>query len=121
MMNLIDFQAATENLLANSLGEVFSLATPDLFTPLSSRFSPASPALAMADSPLPEISPEINVGQKREPDAANDTIIISENTSTVIELLKNDFGDLDVIIGNDGTNFLWPNNVKFVKRGKNED
>lgn len=114
MMNLIDFQAATENLLANSLGEVFSLATPDLFTPLSSRFSPASPALAMADSPLPEISPEINVGQKREPDAANDTIIISENTSTVIELLKNDFGDLDVIIGNDGTNFLWQNNGKGI-------
>jgi hypothetical protein len=107
MMDLTDSQSPTESLSANSLPELFSLATPDLLTPLASTIN-------NQQSTINQQLSEINVGQKREPDAANDEVIVNENTPTVIDIIKNDFGDLDVIIGNDGTNFLWQNNGKGI-------
>ncbi len=107
MMDLTNSQSPFGSLSINSLPELFSLATPDLLTPVFSTINNQQLAIDQQLS-------EINVGQMREPDAANDEIIINENTPTVIELLNNDFGDLDVIIGNDGTNFLWQNNGRGI-------
>lgn len=109
-MNLIDPpRSGFDNLSANSLSGSLSLEPPDLFAPPNSGRGQLAEGIAIS-APTIQLLAETTLGQNGEPLDSNDRITINENTSATLEILNNDLGDFDVLIGNEGANFLWRNN-----------